>query len=203
MKRFFVSIIIITMVLLVACSTKDSVETQGDATIQEAKLTDFEKQFTDLLDGVSFVHDIEIKNDQVKEISTTVDVYQNGEYKDTVVEFGKGISETEKEETIRTVFLSSMLNKHDEKWMSAVMTNSGSGSGTNTYDSSEIVNLNSSAWGGITDSTPLFIGEKLPIASIVYSNKESIVMLNHFSRDEALEKQTNYEQVYILSVEIR
>jgi hypothetical protein len=57
-------------------------------------------------------------------------------------------------------------------------------------------------WGGIVDPVPLSIGEKRVIASVVQSNKNTVSSRVDIVSEEDLREATNYEQVYIISIEI-
>ena len=75
MKHLFIGVFL-SLLLLTACS-KDSA---SDALIKPAALTKFEESLVDLTTEHFFIFDLEIKNDEIKEIKGTVDYYENGEF---------------------------------------------------------------------------------------------------------------------------
>lgn len=180
------------VVILIGCSNGE----KGDAVIQETTLNDFEKNLTELYGGVSFIHDIELLNDQVDEVELFIDIYKNGEFVETVSEMTSQVTNGK----FNTVFIKTNLNENEEQWVSAVMTEDGYTSVDSLIAKSE---FQSSAWGGISNEKSLKIGKKYPIATVVCSDKDSIGIIDDLSTDDALKRQTDYEEVYIFSIQLK
>lgn len=192
-------VILITLSLLAACSNEE----KGDAVIKQAELTDFEKSLIEITGEQSFVYDIELNNNEVKEIHTFVDYYEDGKLIDRVSEYSSSISESEKEDPIRAVFIRNQIDEDEEQWISSLMTNSGSSRGDSVNDIKGREEMGSASWGGISSPTHVEIKEKQAVASIVKSNKNSVSTYNIIETEDDLKKATDYEQVYIISLELR
>ncbi|NEU32044.1 hypothetical protein GN156_14875 [bacterium LRH843] len=83
------------------------------------------------------------------------------------------------------------------------MTNNGYTSTDSVHNLEGREKLNSTAWGGIHSPTPLFKNENKIIASIVHTNKNTVSSRTDISTEEELKEATNYEQVYIISIELK
>ncbi|PAV29683.1 hypothetical protein CIL05_09935 [Virgibacillus profundi] len=197
--RYVPVFFLITLSLLSACSN----EVESDAVIEEAELTEFEKNLIELTGDQSFVYDYEINNDEVKEIHTFIDYYEKGELIERVSEMGTTLSETQSDDPMRTVFIRKQVNENEEQWITSIMSNSGSSSADAVNDISKRKEMNSASWGGITSRTPVNIGEKQVVASIVKSNKNGVSTYNIIETEDDLKRATDYEQVYIISIELR
>ncbi|NEU32043.1 hypothetical protein GN156_14870 [bacterium LRH843] len=104
MKNFPI-IVFIAILFLSACSEEKIVIENGDAVIQEAVLTDFEQNLLAITNNRSLVYDIQVKNDEIKELYATVDYYKNSEFVRRIIEFSTSLSEVNQEDTIRTAFM--------------------------------------------------------------------------------------------------
>ena len=60
-----------------------------------------------------------------------------------------------------------------------------------------------STGSGSVSEVPLFIGEKKVLATIAYTNNKGMTILNDIETKEDLKRVTDYEQVYIISVELK
>ncbi|WP_085992919.1 hypothetical protein [Oceanobacillus senegalensis] len=200
MKRLCAVVMISVILVLSACSTKEPLEEEGDAAIQPAKLSNYEKNLTQIMAMENFAYDVNIHDEEVRAIETTIDYYKNGELMGTFAELESHVND---DNSIRTVFLRQKLNENEEKWVCSHMDENGQSSGMQMKEFEGREELNSSAWGGLTEPTPLYIGEKLVIASLVFSNKNGISIYSDLSTEEALKQQTDYEQVYIISIELK
>lgn len=196
--KYFSIVILIILSLLTACSNEE----KGDAIIKEAELTDFEKSLMEIAGKESFAFDIELNNENVEEVHTKIDYYENGEFIDSLSEFSSALSESDLKETIRAVFIRQEITDQEEQWISSVITADGSGSSTiknKIADSEEM----SSAWGGIPSSASLNIGEKRIIASIVHSNRNQVSVLNSIETEADIKRATDYERAYLISIELK
>ncbi|WP_404451360.1 hypothetical protein LG329_13585 [Virgibacillus necropolis] len=61
---------------------------------------------------------------------------------------------------------------------------------------------NMASGSGSISELPLTIGEKV-VATIVYTDEKGMSILNHIETEEDLKMATNYEQVYVISVEMK
>lgn len=192
--------VFLSLLLLTACSK----ESAGDAMIKNAELTKFEESLVDLTTDHSFIFDLEIKNDEITEIMGTVDYYENGEFVRTVSGITTAISEEEnKEDKLTVAIIHQARNDKEEQWITSSMTEDGQSSGTvlNNIDGKAREKF-ASVWGGVNEG-PLTIGQKKVIGVLAYSAKDGLSMANSIETKEDIKRATNYEQVYLLSVELR
>ena len=192
--------IFLSLLLLTACS-KDSA---GDAMIKIAELTKFEESLVDLTTEHFFIFDLEINNDEITEIKGTVDYYENGEFVRKVSEINTGISEEENnEDKLIVAIIRQARNDKEEQWITSLITESGQSSGTvlNNIDGKAREKF-ASVWGGVNEG-PLTIGQKKVIGILAYSAKDGLSMANSIETKEDIKRATDYEQVYIISVELR
>ena len=192
--------VFLTLLLLTACS-KDSA---GDAMIKDAELTKFEKSLVDLTTDHSYIFDLEINNDEITEIMGTVDYYENGEFVRNVSGISTAISEEENNEDKLTVaIIHQARNDKEEQWITSSMTEDGQSSGTvlNNIDGKARENF-ASVWGVVNEG-PLTIGQKKVVGVLAYSAKDGLSMANSIETKEDIKRATDYEQVYIISVELR
>ena len=199
MKHLFIGVFL-SLLLLSACSK----DTAGDAMIKPAELTKFEESLVDLTSEHFFIFDLEINNDEIKEIKGTVDYYENGEFVRKVSEINTGISEEENnEDKLTLAIIRQAKNDKEENWIISFMTESGQSSGTvlNNIDGKAREKF-ASSWGGVNEG-PLTIGQKKVIGILAYSGKDGISITNSIETKEDIKRATDYEQVYVLSVELR
>ncbi|QBP40180.1 hypothetical protein [Paenisporosarcina antarctica] len=191
--------IILSLSLLTAC-TKGST---GDAMIKHAELTKFEESLVDLTSEHSFVFDLEINNEEITEVITIVDYYENGEFVRQVGNMSSEISQETIDDKIRVAFIQQTLSENEENWLMSVMKDDGhlSSSSPNNIDGKERINF-ASASGGVNEG-PLSIVESNLIGSIAYSSNSDISVLKEIKTKEDIKKATDYEQAYLISVELR
>jgi hypothetical protein len=191
--------IFLPLLLLSAC-TKESA---GDAIIKHAELTKFEENLVDLTSEHSFIFDMEINNEEITEIIATVDYYENGEFVRQIGNMGSAISQENIEDTIRVSFIQQPINEEEENWLTSVMTDDGQSSGTvlNKIDGKARINFASGS-GGVNEGT-VIIGESKVIGTIAYSSKDEMSIMNEIETKEDLKSATDYEQAYLISVELR
>ncbi|MFD1849872.1 hypothetical protein [Oceanobacillus bengalensis] len=193
---------IILLLVLVACSSEDEMEAEGDAAIQVADLSNYERNLTNLIGDQVFVFDLDVTNKDVEELHTIVDYYEDGELVDTLGGMSMSINEEDREDTIRTVFLYQKPNTGEETWITSIMTQNGQASQNTPHDISGREEISSTASAEIAMPAPLFIGETKVIATVINSNKSGVSTYNEINTEEDLEKATDYEQVYIISIEL-
>ena len=198
MKYLTISIIL-PLLLLTACS-KDSA---GDALIKHAELTKFEENLVDLTSEHSFIFDLEINNEEITEIIATVDYYENGEFVRQIGNMGSAISQENIEDTIRVSFIQQPINENEENWLTSVMTDDGQSSGTVLNKIDGKARINFAAGSGGVNEGPLIIGESKVIGTIAYSSKDEMSIVNEIETKEDLKRATDYEQAYLISVELR
>lgn len=192
--------VFLSLLLLTACSKGSA----GDAMIKPAELTKFEESLVDLTSEHFFIFDLEIKNEEITEIKGTVDYYENGEFVRKVSEINTGISEEENNEDKLTVaIIRQARNDKEENWITSFMTESGQSSGSvlNKIDGKAREKF-ASSWGGVNEG-PLTIGQKKVIGTLAYSGKDGISINHSIETKEDIKRATDYEQVYVLSVELR
>lgn len=197
MKRIlYVSILL--LIFLSACDSGG--KNEGDATIQDATLSEFEEGLLDLVGQQSFVHDIEIHNEEAEELTLRVDYYEDGEHIDEIIVLSTDLSELDKEEKIRTIFLREEISTEDERWITSIITENGMSSAANEYENKNAEELDFSAWGHATDPTVLDLGEQKVIAQIISTSKSAISVRDTGNAEEMIERTKDYEQVYLLSI---
>ena len=192
--------VFLSLLLLTACSK----ESAGDATLKQSELTRFEESLVDLTSEQSFIFDIEINNDEITKITGTVDYYENGEFVRQISNTSSEISEEQNnEETIRVALIHQPRNDNEEQWITSFMTEDGHSSGTveNKIDGKARMKF-SSGWG-IVNEGPLTIGKSKVIGTLAYSAKDGLSIANSIETKEDIKRATDYEQVYLLSVELR
>lgn len=198
-----ITFMMLTILLLTTACSSDQDTKSGDAIIDIAELTGFEKNLIEMMNSQSFVYDIDIKNRDVKELRATVDYYENGELISSTPDFTASLSEIDFKDPIRTVFMRQHANEDNEQWISAIITDNGQASATTEPSGEKAEEMALSAWGGISNATPLLIGEKKIIAHIIQSNKDGVTSPNQIDTEEQFKMMTDYEQVYLISVELR
>ena len=197
--RKMVTFILLSLLVLFGCSSEGNTK-DGDATINVADLTDAEESLIEIMNSQSFAYDVEINNKDVKEIQATVDYYENGEFVKSILNFS---TEVDSEDPIRTVFMRQNANEDHEQWTSAVIKENGHASAYTDPIEEKLEEMELSAWDGLNSPTPLFIGEKKVVAHIIQTNKDGISSLNNIETEADLKATLDYEQVYIMSVELK
>ena len=195
--KYLSTFFVLSLLLLPGC-TKDS---KGDAIVKHVELTKFEESLVDLTSERSFIFDMEINNDEATELIATVDYYENGKLVRQVCKMSSGIEQENMDEMIRVAFMQQSVNEDEEKWLISTMTDDGqtSGSFKNTIDGKERMKFGSSS-GGVKDG-PLIIGESKVIGAISYFVNGSSNLIIETKED--VKRATAYEQVFLLSVELR
>ncbi|WP_188454841.1 hypothetical protein [Virgibacillus oceani] len=199
----YITIAILLLLSLLSACTQDKVNKDADAIIKEANLTEFEKYMVKIAGTNSFHYDMEIKSKDVNKLHTTIDYYENGNFKRKIADSYTALSEKDLNETIRTVFIRQQPTNNQEQWISTVMTKDGYSSSESKLVITKRKEAESSTWGGISDETPLHIGEKRIIASLINSDKNAVSITYNMETEEEIKKATNYEQVYLISVELQ
>src|SRR5690625_1586486 len=194
--------VFIILSLLSACSQEKTED--ADVVIEEAELTSFEENLMNMMNNSAIVYDVEVNNEDIEDLQLTVDYYEKSEFVDQVVDMSTMVaSEEGPEESIRAVFTQSNPVENEEQWIAAVMTNSGYSSGEspnkNVKDRKEM----SSTWGGVNLPVDLKKGEKQVIGSMIYTNENTVSGTSNIETEENLKEATDYEQVYILSIEAK
>ncbi|CDO02878.1 hypothetical protein BN988_01358 [Oceanobacillus picturae] len=191
MLRRKIMILLSLLSLIAACSSQ---EEKQDAHIEEGELTDYERSLTDLVSENSFVYDVEIFNEDAKEVLLKVDYYQEGELVNSIVNLATTVDVEEPE--ARFVFLNTSSNGQ-EKWITAAMTENGMASSTVDEGLPKIEDM--SGMAGSLGGTSLELNKEAVIGSIVKSNEETISTPVNIETDEDLKKATSYEHVFILT----
>lgn len=198
--KYLSAFLFLSLVLLTGC-TKES---KGDAIIKKVELTKFEEGLVNLTTDHSFIFDLEINNDEITEMIGTVDYYENGEFVRKVSEINTGISEEEENEDNFTVaFIHQARNDIEENWITALMTESGQLSGTVQNNIDGKAREKFASISGWVNEGPLTIGQKKVIGILAYSAKDGLSITNSIETKEDIKRATDYEQVYLLSVELK
>lgn len=87
-----------------------------------------------------------------------------------------------------------------DKWISVVMTESGHSSMTGEVEKKEDLSVESR--GGVDEPVSLETGERQVVAYIVQTDEQSFSGRSHITIEEQLEEVTDYEQVYVMSIEL-
>lgn len=188
------------MLLLLLCACTEKTTTSSDAVIKRAELTPFEDNLPKLIDNRSFAYDIDVKTDQVSKIIGTVDYYENGEFVRQISEISTKIMEEEQQEAIRMVFMREPKSDDQEQWITSIMRG---GSQSSVSTKNDIEKRKKMALGsGTISEVPLSIGEKKVVATMVYTDEKGMTIINNIETEEELKMATDYEHVYVISVEM-
>lgn len=190
----------IAVLFLTACSSTDS---DGDTVIDEADLSDFEGSLVNAITDASFIYDIDIENDQLDEMIAVVDYYKGGEKKERVVELSYSLSGNEQNDTVRLAFIKQKINETTDKWMTTFISEEGSGTAETENDLTSEGGMTSTVWGSSSMPISLSKDEEKIIAHLIYSDESSISSPNHIETEEDLKHITNYEHVYLMSMELK
>ena len=189
----------ILMIFLLCGCSDDSVK--GDAKLKRAELTSFEENLLSLSSNHSMVYDLELKNEAAKEIIVTIDYYEKGKFVRQITEM-KDLIEGDKED-IRIAVLQQTNSSNEENWITSILNTSGMTSLSFPQDTTEREKMNFASYSGGTDEGVVVIGEPKIIHTIVYSTLGENPILKDIETKDDVKKATNYEQVYIVSLEIR
>jgi hypothetical protein len=195
--KYLSTFLVLSLVLLTGC-TKES---KGDAIIKNAEMTKFEENLVNLTTEHSIILDLEINNDKITEMIGTVDYYENGKLVRQVCKMSSGIEQENIDDTIRVAFIQQPVNENEEKWLVSTMTDDGqtSGSFKNNIAGKERMTYGSTSEG--VNEGPLIIGESKVIGAISYFVNGSSTF--SIKTKEDIKRATDYEQVYLLSVELK
>ncbi|MCZ8537095.1 hypothetical protein M9R32_07890 [Paenisporosarcina quisquiliarum] len=188
---------ILMVFLLSACSGESK---SGDAEIKRSELTNFEENLLSLSSQHSMVYDLELKNEAAKEIVVTIDYYEKGKFVRQITELTDRI--VENQDSLRLAVLQ-QVNKNEDNWITSIMNESGMSSVAFPQPTDERERMNLGSTSGGIELGALVIGERKIIYSIAYSSSDEMSILQNIETKEDLKKATNYEQVYIVSVELR
>ena len=188
---------ILLIFLLSACSGESK---SGDAEIKRSELTQFEENLLSLSSQHSMVYDLELKNEAAKEIVVTIDYYEKGKFVRQITELTDRI--VENQNSLRLAVLQ-QVNKNEDHWITSIMNESGMSSLAFPQPTDERERMNFGSTSGGIEVGALVIGERKIIYSIAYSSSDEMPILQNIETKEDLKKATNYEQVYIVSVELR
>lgn len=183
--------------LLTGCSDETI---KGDAQLKRAELTNFEENLLSLSSQHSMVYDLEVNNEAAKEIVVTVDYYEKGKFVRQLTEMTDQI--VKDQDSLRFAVLQ-QANKGEDNWITTFMKESGMSSIAFPQQTDERERLNFGSTSGGVDEVALEIGVKKIIHSIAYSNSDQMSILAEINTKEDLKRATDYEQVYIVSVELR
>lgn len=188
---------ILMIFLLSACSGESK---SGDAEIKRSELTNFEENLLSLSSQHSMVYDLDLKNEAAKEIVVTIDYYEKGKFVRQITELTDRI--VDNQDSLRLAVLQ-QVNKNEDNWITSIMNESGMSSIAFPQPTDERERMNFASTSGGIEVGALVIGERKIIYSIAYSSSDEMSILPNIETKEDLQKATNYEQVYIVSVEIR
>lgn len=187
---------ILMIFLLSACSGESK---SGDAEIKRSELTQFEENLLSLSSQHSLVYDLELKKEAAKEIVVAIDYYERGKFVRQITEMTDRI--VEDQDSLRLAVLQ-QVNKDEDNWITSIMNESGMSSIAFPQHTDERERMNFASTSGGIEVGALVIGERKIIHTIVYSNSDDMI-LHDIETKEDLKKATDYEQVYIVSVELR
>ncbi|MGB3262181.1 hypothetical protein [Paenisporosarcina sp.] len=193
----YIKLGILMVLLLSACSGESK---NGDAEIKRSELTQFEENLLSLSSQHSLVYDLELNKEAAKEIVVTIDYYERGKFIRQITEMTDRI--VEDQESLRLAVLQ-QVNKDEDIWITSIMNESSMSSIAFPQNTDEQERMNFASTSGGIEVGGLVIGERKIIHSIAYSNSDEMSILQNIETKEDLKKATNYEQVYIVSVELR
>lgn len=199
--RKFLPIFLIVL-FLVACSNTKALTNDADATISVAQLTDLEKALVDLSTSESFLFDLSINNDGLTEIVTAVDYYENGKHVKTIEESVTTIENLIDHKLLKLLFLVKD-DAQKQEWIIATIEDGGYGSSEVVVERNDENELKSSVTSNVANNTPLYKNEKRVVASIVKTNKDAVISRTDFNSEEEFQEAIDYEEVYLISVELR
>lgn len=195
--KYLSAFLVLSLVLLTGCTQ----ESKGDAVVKHVELTKFEEGLVNLTSERSFIFDMEINNDEVTEFIGTVDYYENGKLVRQVCKLGSAIEQESIDDTVRVTFIQQPVNENEEKWLISTMTDDGqiSGSFKNDIAGKERMTFGSTSEG--VNEGPLIVGENKVIGAISYFVNGSSTY--SIKTKEDMQRATDYEQAYLISVELR
>jgi len=192
--------LIFILLILTSCSRQNET---SDAIIQRAKMNEFESNLLSLISQHDLVYDLKIKNRDVKAVMTTIDYYENGQYVQQLSQLRAPILEEEIKKELKLVIFNHPLTETEESWTSSLMAGSNNSSVTIKNDITSSKKMNFSSVSGGRDKASLTIDKSKVIATIAYSNKNELYIIDEIDSEEDLKKATKYEHVYIISVELK
>lgn len=108
--------------------------------------------------------------------------------------------EEEQQEAIRMVFMREPKSDDQEQWITSIMRG---GSQSSVSTKNDIEKRKKMALGsGTISEVPLSIGEKKVVATMVYTDEKGMTIINNIETEEELKMATDYEHVYVISVEM-
>ena len=192
--------LIFVLLLLTSCSGQTE---NSDATIQRAKLDEFEGNLLSLITQNDLVYDLKIKNHDIKAVMITIDYYQNGQFVQQLSQLRAPLLEEEIKKDLKLVIFNQSINETEESWTSSFMAGSNNASVTFKNDITGREKMNFASASGGRDKATLTVDKSKVIATIAYSNKNELYIIDEIDSEEDLKKATKYEHVYIISVELK
>jgi hypothetical protein len=197
--RYLLFYCILILLLLPACTQQKG----PDAMVDGADQTDVEKNMLEMLTENAFVYDVKVNDNEAEELRLTIDYYENGEFKAHIADMSSGILSDQKDadEPIRVIFARQMTDENHENWITAVLDNGGYSSSESESREVKRENLDT-AWGGVNDGE-LTKGEEQIIGMMIHSENDTIAFSSLIETEEELKEATDYEQAYVLSVQLK
>lgn len=192
--------LIFVLLLLTSCSGQTE---NSDATIHRAKLDEFEGNLLSLITQHDLVYDLKIKNHDIRAVMTTIDYYKNGQFVQQLSQLRAPLLEEEIKKDLKLVIFNQSINETQESWTSSFMAGSNNASVTIKNDISGREKRNFSSVSGGRDKATLTIDKSKVIATIAYSNKNELYIIDEIDSEEDIKEATKYEHVYIISVELK
>ncbi|GGB52556.1 hypothetical protein F3157_14855 [Virgibacillus dakarensis] len=199
MKRFSLMVMLSLVFVLNACGN----DLKGDAQLNDADLTEFENGLLDLMSGGAFAFDLEVNNDDLQEIHSTVDYYTNGTFNRHVLDFNTAIDPSKGQDPVRIIFIPQQIDDQHVQWTSSIMSNGVDTAEQSTFTSEAIpIETTSYASGPTGLPAPLVIDKKKIVASTVYSDKNGITTYQSIETEQDIQQATDYEDVFLVTMEL-
>lgn len=195
-------LILLTITLIFVACTADELPSDADAVVDEAALANFEGDFLKVLGDHSFIYDVKINNDDIQEIVAYVDYYENGEFIERIADLSTYFSDSNAD--VSVAFVQQTFQETYEKWNVAIIDDSGSGAlETENEHPKSRHDVLSTVWGSVGMPVNLTMGDAQVIAYVIYSDESTISSSSSIETEEDLQKLTNHEYVYVLSMDIK
>ncbi|MDY0405385.1 hypothetical protein P5G51_008220 [Virgibacillus sp. 179-BFC.A HS] len=200
MKRFGLVMMISCICLLGACTQKQI----PDAELKEVKLSNFERNLLSAVSANAVYYNVKINNKEVRTINLYIDHYKNGKYEDQVVAFNQPIEAVK--DGVQIMYVLHRIDDTHMKWSVSIATSNKDGSENGlagTSNDIKIAENDSGASGGVSLPKTLALGKKTVVGTDIHTSKESIAIRSDIKTKEDIKEVTNYEDVFLMSVEIK
>ncbi|MCU9614663.1 hypothetical protein OEV98_14055 [Caldibacillus lycopersici] len=174
----------------------------ADGVMKTAELSDFEINFAEAMGDGYFVFDLEISNKEITDIQSTIEYYESGKFIKEIADFTTPLFSAELKEPIRMLYVQQKLNEKEEYWTTSVMTNNGPNNFQFNNNIAKKKHKGETNWSPMVMPQALFKGEKKVIA-VVVSTDDKASIINEIKDEVDWQQVIDYDQVYVISIEIK